>query len=136
MCIRDSSYTVQLGDVALRAILSLVVLFLVTRMMGQKQISQLTFVDYVIGISIGSIAAEMTTNKDVPYGHGLIAIVIYGVIALIIAIWTNKSIKARRFFTGHAFLLIDKGKILEKNLMRVKDVYKRQRQIFIIFATN
>ena len=113
-------YLIQMGDVALRAVLSLVVLFLITRVMGKKQISQLTFFDYVIGISIGSIAAEMTTNKDVLYGHGVVAIIVYGLIALLISVVTNKSIKARRFFTGHTFMLIDQGKILEQNLKEVK----------------
>lgn len=111
---------VDLSDIALRAFLSLLVLFFVTRMMGKKQISQLTFFDYLIGISIGSLAAEMAATDQVPYPHALTAIVIYGIIAWLIALITNKSIKARRFFTGHTYLLIDHGKILEKNMSRVK----------------
>lgn len=111
---------IDLGDIALRSLLSLTVLFFITRLMGKKQISQLTFFDYVIGISIGSLAAEMAATDEVPYQHGLTAIVVYGLIAWLISIITNKSIKARRFFTGHTFLLIDKGKILEENLSTVK----------------
>lgn len=110
----------QIGDIVLRSVVSLGVLFFVTRMMGKKQISQLTFFDYVIGISIGSISAEMALNRDIPYGHGITAVVVYGLLALLISIWTNKSIAARRFFTGHAFLLIHQGKILEKNLMKAR----------------
>lgn len=112
--------TVDILDIILRAVLSLLVLFLVTRMMGKKQISQLTFFDYVIGISIGSLAAEMAATDEVPYQHALTAIVIYGLIAWLISLITNKSIRARRFFTGHAYLLINHGQILEKNLGRVK----------------
>lgn len=107
-------------DIMLRSVLSLSVLFLITRMMGKKQISQLTFFDYTIGISIGSIAAEMAANDDVPYLHTLFAMLIYGAIAIAIAVITNKSIKARRFFTGRAFLLIQNGKILEQNLAKAK----------------
>ncbi len=113
-------HLVDLGDIALRSFLSLVVLFLITRMMGKKQISQLTFFDYVIGISIGSLAAAMAATDDIPYEHALTAIVVYGILAWLIALITNKSILARRFFTGHTFLLIDRGKILEKNLSLVK----------------
>lgn len=112
--------TADILDIILRAVLSLLVLFLVTRMMGKKQISQLTFFDYVIGISIGSLAAEMAATDEVPYQHALTAIVIYGLIAWLISLITNKSIRARRFFTGHAYLLINHGQILEKNLGRVK----------------
>lgn len=113
-------FLLQLGDAVLRAVLSLAVLFCITRVMGKKQISQLTFFDYVVGISIGSLAAEMATNTDVPYWHGVTAIFVYGLIALEIAVLTNKSVKARRFFTGCTFLLIDRGRILEQNLMKVK----------------
>ncbi len=110
----------DLGDIALRSVISLAVLFMITRMMGKKQISQLTFFDYVIGISIGSISAELAFNNDIPYSHGLIAVAIYGVIAILISVLTNKRLWARRFFTGRAFILIDKGKILEENLTKVR----------------
>lgn len=49
----------ELWQVTLRALLSLVTLFLVTKMLGKKQVSQLSLFDYVIGISIGNFAAEM-----------------------------------------------------------------------------
>ena len=102
----------ELPDIALRSVLSIIVLFLITRFMGKKQISQLTFFDYTIGISIGSIAE--------PYLHTLLAMIIYGLLAILISVITNKSIKARRFFTGRAFLLIQNGKILERNLSKAK----------------
>lgn len=110
----------DLPDIVLRSVLSLVVLFLIARFMGKKQISQLTFFDYTIGISIGSIAAEMASTDEEPYLHALIAMIIYGLIAILISVITNKSIKARRFFTGRAFLLVQNGKILERNLAKAK----------------
>lgn len=110
----------DLPDIALRSVLSLIVLFLITRFMGKKQISQLTFFDYTIGISIGSIAAEMASTDEEPYLHTLLAMIIYGLLAILISVITNKSMKARRFFTGRAFLLIQNGKILERNLAKAK----------------
>lgn len=110
----------DIGDIALRSVLSISFLFIITRLMGKKQISQLTFFDYIIGISLGSIAATMAASTDIPYTHTLTAMAVYTIIALTISIVTNKSIIARRFFTGKTFLLIDKGKILEKNLSKVK----------------
>ena len=114
------SELMDLPDIALRSVLSLAVLFLTTRFMGKKQISQLTFFDYTIGISIGSIAAEMASTDEVPYLHTLLAMVIYGTLAILISFLTNKSIKARRFFTGRAFIIIQNGKILEQNLSKAK----------------
>ena len=55
---------VELKSVLLRALSSLLVLFLVTKILGKKQVSQLSLFDYVIGISIGNFAAEMTINLE------------------------------------------------------------------------
>lgn len=52
--------------VAISSLVSLAVLFLLTKLMGQKQISQLNMFDYIIGISIGSIAAEMASEIENP----------------------------------------------------------------------
>ena len=54
----------ELLQVSIRSIISLVTLFLVTKMIGKKQVSELSLFDYVIGISIGNFAAEMTINLD------------------------------------------------------------------------
>lgn len=115
-----SDNVIDILDIILRALISIIVLFIITRLMGKKQISQLTFFDYAIGISIGSIAADMAASDEIPYQHALTAMVVYGIVSVVISVITNKSIKARRFFTGKTFLLIDKGKILEKNLSKVR----------------
>ena len=54
----------ELLDVTLRAFISLITLFLITKMLGKRQVSQLSLFDYVIGISIGNFAAEMTINLE------------------------------------------------------------------------
>ena len=51
-------------EVSYRALISIFSLFLVTKMLGKKQVSELSLFDYVIGISIGNFAAEMTINLD------------------------------------------------------------------------
>lgn len=110
----------NIGDVLIRSLVSIAVLFILTKMLGAKQISQLTFFDYAIGISIGSIAAELAANDDAEYMDILLAMVIYSLVAVGISIATNKSIKARRFFTGASMLLIDNGKIIRANLQKAK----------------
>lgn len=111
---------VELWDVFLRAIVSLVTLFLVTKMLGKKQVSQLSLFDYVIGISIGNFAAEMTINLETNYLNGIFAVVIFGAIAYLISYITMKSIVLRRFFIGIPTVLIQHGKLLEKNMKKVK----------------
>ena len=68
----------ELLDVTIRAISSLVTLFLVTKMLGKKQVSQLSLFDYVIGISIGNFAAEMTINLESHELNGIWAVVLFG----------------------------------------------------------
>lgn len=110
----------ELLDVTVRALSSLVTLFIVTKMLGKKQVSQLSLFDYVIGISIGNFAAEMTINLESNEINGIIAVIIFGLVAYIVSIVTMKSIVLRRFFIGTPTILIQNGKILEKNLKKVK----------------
>lgn len=110
----------EILDVTLRALISLVTLFLVTKLLGKKQVSQLSLFDYVIGISIGNFAAEMTTDLQIPYANGIVSVLIFGVVAYLVSYATMKSIKLRRFFMGTPTLLIQDGKILIKNMRKVK----------------
>ena len=105
--------------VIIRGFISLITLFLITKLLGKKQVSQLSLFDYAIGISIGNFAAEITTNLETSLLHGTIAVVEFGLIAYIISIATMKSIKLRRFFMGVPTVLIDKGKIMEKGLKKI-----------------
>lgn len=105
--------------VIIRGLLSLATLFLITKLLGKKQVSQLSLFDYVIGISIGNFAAEITINLEASLIYGVIAVVEFGLIAYAISIVTMKSIKLRRFFMGVPTVLIDKGKLVEKGLKKV-----------------
>lgn len=119
MSIFDTNW-MELYDVLIRAILSLITLFLVTKMLGKKQVSQLSLFDYVIGISIGNFAAEMTINLDSQEINGIVAVLVFGIVAYIVSYLTMKSIRVRRFFIGVPTLIIDNGKFIEKNLMKFK----------------
>lgn len=106
-------------DVVIRSLISLVTLFLVTKMLGKKQVSQLSLFDYVIGISIGNFAAEMTINVDSQYLNGIVSVVIFGVVAYLVSIATMKSIWMRRYFMGTPTIMIQNGKLLEANMKKV-----------------
>lgn len=110
----------EVGHVLLRGFLSLLALFFVTKLLGKKQVSQLSLFDYVIGISIGNFAAEITTNVDVQIMNGIFAVVLFGLVAYIVSILTMKSILLRRFFIGTPTVVIQNGKIIEPNLKKVK----------------
>lgn len=107
-------------EVTIRCLVSLVALFLVAKLLGKKQVSQLSIFDYVIGISIGNFAAEVSVGLDTPFMYGVLAILIFGFVAYLVSIVTMKSIHLRRFFIGTPTPVIQNGKILEQNLKKVK----------------
>jgi uncharacterized membrane protein YcaP (DUF421 family) len=110
----------SLIQVLIRGLISLFTLFLVTRLIGKKQVSELSLFDYVIGISIGNFAAEITINTDVPLTNGLLAVLLFGIIALIVAKVTMKSIILRRMLTGIPTIIIQNGKFIKENMKKTK----------------
>ena len=109
----------DLLQVAATSVGAFVALFLLSKLMGHRQISELSVFDYVNGITIGSIAAEMATELETPE-NSLVAMVVYAVAAVCISLWTNKSLWARRIITGKPLILMDGGVIYRENLKKAK----------------
>lgn len=107
-------------NICFRTILVLIILFFITKMMGKKQISELNFFDYIVGITIGSIAADISLDIEKNMIAGIAALFIYGFISYIISFVSIKSILVRRFFIGVPTVLVEKGKIIESGLKKSK----------------
>ena len=107
------------GLTCLTTLLSIAVLFLLTKLMGCKQVSQMTMYDYIVGITIGSIAAELATELETPV-KPLVAMILYGVVAVGVSLVTNKSLKARSFITGKPLILLDAGVLSRENLKKAR----------------
>lgn len=105
--------------VSLTALASIITLFLLTKLMGNKQISQMSMFDYIIGISIGSIAAEFATELENPE-RTLIAMLIYAVIAFGVSVITGKSTRIRKIINGKPIILFDKGKLYRDNFRKAR----------------
>ena len=103
-------------EVVYRTFLSALTLFLLAKAMGRKQIGELNTFDYIIGITIGSIASEMTVNSDVSLINCVVAMTVFSLIGILISYGTTKSMFLRRFFTGCPIILIENGKIIEKGV--------------------
>ena len=97
-----------------RACISLVALFFITKLIGKKQVSQLSLFDYVVGISIGNFAAEMTINLESSEINVIVAVAIFGIIAFTVSYLTMKSVKIRKFFARSPTLLVQEGKLLRR----------------------
>ena len=105
--------------VILTALLSVAALFVITKIMGHKQVAQLDFFDYVSGITIGSIGAELATELEEPH-KPLIALAVYGLASVILTLLARKLPKTRKYINGTPTILMNGGKLYRKNLKKAK----------------
>ncbi|MBR3996488.1 MAG: DUF421 domain-containing protein [Clostridia bacterium] len=105
--------------VILTSILSALSLFVIAKILGHKQMSQLDFFDYITGITIGSIAAELATELESPW-KPLIAMIIYGAVALFLTILAHKFPKTRKYINGTPTIVMDNGKLYRENMKKAK----------------
>lgn len=98
---------------------SFAVLFLVAKFIGHKQIAQLDFFDYITGITIGSIAAEMATELEEPW-KPLLAMVIYGGITLSLSLISSRFPRSRKYLNGTPTILLDHGKLYYENMKKAR----------------
>lgn len=99
---------------------SIIVIFILTKLMGYRQMSQMSMFDYINGITIGSIAAEMATSLEENFTQPLMAMIVYAFAALLLSWLGTKSIKARRFIEGKPLVLLSNGELYRDNLKRAK----------------
>lgn len=109
----------EVFKLCLTAFLSFLCLFIVAKVVGHKQISQLNFFDYVMGISVGSIAAEMATEVEATW-KPFVAMVVYGITSVILSVIMTKFQRTRKYINGAPSILMDNGKIYRKNLKKAK----------------
>ncbi len=105
---------------AVMAFASAVALFGLTRLMGKRQISQLGVFDYINGITIGSIAAELAITGFDDFGVPLTAMIVYGLVAIGAALLSDKSILMRKIITGKPVILFDGGKFFMENFKHAR----------------
>lgn len=139
----------ELTELILRLILSFFTLFILARIMGRKEISQLTFFNFVSAISIGSIAANLAINANMSIRNGIIALIAWTIFTLLLAFIDIKFKKARKATTGEPIIVIKEGKIMEdalrktqldldslRLLLRQKGVFSISEVNYAVFETN
>lgn len=110
----------EILKICLTSVLSIAELFFLTKLMGKRQVSQLSLFDYINGITIGSIATEMAFCPLNECWKPAVAIVIYGFFAMLFSILSNKFIGFRRFFVGKAVTLMNNGTLYRENFKKSK----------------
>lgn len=135
--------------ITIRSIAAFLLLLFLTRIMGKKQLSQLTFFDYIVGITIGSIAATMSVDQNIQISNGVVSLAIWGLLPILIGFLGMKSRTFLQLTDGRPSILIKNGEVMEgemkKNkividelmmMLREKSVFKIDDVEMAILETN
>lgn len=107
-------------QVILASLFSAVILFLIAKVIGHKQVAQLEFFDYITGITIGSIAAELATTLDKPWWKPMISMLIFGLITVALSVITRRFARSRKFINGTPTIVMNNGKLYRENIKKAK----------------
>ena len=134
----DEFLKVDFWEMILRTTTAFIVLLILARFMGKKQISQLTFFHYVTGITIGSIAADIAGESRTPFMNGIISMIWWAVLTVLMSYIAFKSKKARILLDDQPTIVVYEGKIVEASLKKLKlhlndlSMMLREQSIFSI----
>lgn len=106
--------------VLLRSLFILILLFIITKLLGKKQISQLSFFEYITGITIDDIGAELATKMEQSLVNGVVAIATFSIAPFLTGYISMKSKPIRNVLEGQGTVFIQDGKVLEDNMKKEK----------------
>lgn len=101
-----------------RSVLILIILFILTKLMGKKQLSQMNIYDYLVGITIGNVAADISIDLETNFLAGVVSLLVYSLFGVVVTYISLRNLKFNKFFSGSPTVLIEKGKILIGNLKK------------------
>lgn len=134
----DTFFELNFWEMILRTTLSFLALLVLARLLGKKQLSQLTFFHYITGITIGSIAAEIAAQHETPFFDGIVSLTWWTVLTLLMSYISLKSPKARVLIDDEPTIIIKDGELSVKSLksarLHMDDVLMmlREQSIFSI----
>lgn len=121
-----------------RTTITFLVLLTLARLLGEKQLGHLTFFDYVTGITVGSIAAEIVVRRDTHFLNGMVSLIWWAILAILISYISLKSSKARILMDGQPKIIIKQGKIMRETLKSTRlnlddlSMMLREKDVFSI----
>ena len=115
----------EITNVILRTIFILILIFFLFKLMGKKQVSQMSMFDYIVGITIGSVVADISLDIEKNITSGIVCLLIYCIVDILVSYLSLKSVKLRNFFEGKEVPLIIDGKINRENMAKNTKMYKR-----------
>ena len=110
----------EILKVIIASLLSALLLFIIAKMIGHKQISQLELFDYITGITLGSIGAEFATTLDKPWWKPVIAMIVFGAVTVTLSFITRKFPQTRKYINGTPTIIMNGGKLYRENMKKAK----------------
>ncbi len=110
----------ELIKVVLASLLSAAILFIIAKVIGHKQVAQLEFFDYITGITIGSIAAELATTLDKPVWKPIISMIVFGAVTVVLSIVARSFQRSRKYINGTPTIIMNDGKLYRENMKKAK----------------
>lgn len=110
----------EILDIIFVPIISIVALFILTKMMGYRQIAQLSMYDYIIGITFGSIAGEFISDGMKSFPRAMTGLIIYTIFTVVLSRITQKSPRSRKIVDGKAVIIYENDTIYDKELEKAK----------------
>lgn len=107
-------------EISFRTLMAVLILFGLTKILGKRQVSQLSLFEYITGITIGSLAGYVSLDMEANWYLGVISMVVWVAVSILIEFITIKSKLARDLIDGKSTVLIKNGKIMEENLKKEK----------------
>ena len=124
-------------EVALRTLSAVTVLFIITKILGKRQISQLSLFEYITGITLGNLVGYISLDLDSTWYLGFVALAVWVLVSVGAEYFTMKSKKFRDIVDGKSTVLVENGALVADNLrkekltvdefleqLRKKDVYR------------
>lgn len=115
-CKKDTKMTVIL----IRTVIFYLILMLVMRLMGKRQIGEIQLPEFVSAVMLSEIAALPITDRDIPLFHGIVSLLILGGLEVVTAFLCRKLPKLRRVLYGEPIILMAKGRFSEKNMDKAR----------------
>ncbi|QOT00770.1 DUF421 domain-containing protein [Brevibacterium sp. JNUCC-42] len=132
-----------------RTIISIFLLLLIARVLGKQTVSNMTFHDFVTGITLGAISANLAFNEKIGSLKLILSLVVFSGTSYLLSILAIKIQKIRKWISGEPTVLIENGKILEENMrtnkytldslnqsLRQKDIFDIQEVQYAIIESN
>jgi len=136
-------------EMIIRTTVTFSVLLLMARILGKEQLSQLTFFNYITGITIGSVAGEIVARDDTHYLNAITSLIWWSLLTITISLISLKSSKSKELLDDKPTIVIKNGKILEKELkssrlpvtdlsmlLRLQGIFSVKDVHFAVLETN